>query len=105
MLSRDLRAISLTKSTNAFFLFAVAMFLPHAAIAQKWTQLSTTGGNPARSMNGMPGVYDPGSNRLIFFGGVNPSGKVQNDVWVLVNANGLSGAPHWIRLMNRSRVR
>ena len=94
-----MRAISLSKPTNAFLFLALAALLPHAALAESWTQLNTTGGNPGRSMNGSPGVYDRGSDRMIFFGGLNPSGKVQNDVWVLVNANGLSGAPHWIRLI------
>lgn len=89
----------MSKRTNAFLFLAVTMLLPHAAVAQSWTQLATTGGNPGRAMNGSPGVYDPGSDRLIFFGGTNPSGKNENDVWVLVNANGLSGASHWLRLI------
>jgi hypothetical protein len=42
-------------------------------------------------------VYDQASNRLIAFGGGTTSGT-DNDVWVLDNANGLSGTPHWTEL-------
>jgi hypothetical protein len=43
-------------------------------------------------------VYDQASNRLIVFGGDTTSGT-ENDVWVLENANGLSGTQHWTELL------
>jgi hypothetical protein len=66
-----------------------------------WTELFPTGGAPpARLFH--TAVYDPGSNRMIVFGGNNCfSGLISddfNDVWVLTNANGLGGAPAWTQL-------
>jgi hypothetical protein len=49
-------------------------------------------------MNGSPGAYDPASNRMIVFGGRDREGKNLNDVWVLVNANGI-GAHQWVELI------
>ena len=43
-------------------------------------------------------VYDPGSNRMIIFGGNDCSSGFFNDVWVLSNANGLGGTPTWTQL-------
>ena len=44
------------------------------------------------------GVYDPISNRLIIFGGnLAFYNTDQNDVWVLVDANGI-GSPYWTQL-------
>ncbi len=60
-----------------------------------WVQLSPSGTPPlARSLTSA--VYDDVSNRMIIFGGTN--GTVQNDVWVLTNANGTGGTPAWIQL-------
>src|SRR3990172_9019664 len=43
-------------------------------------------------------ILDPGNNRMIVFGG-NPNASLpeSNDVWVLVDANGI-GAPSWVQL-------
>ena len=61
-----------------------------------WAQLSPTGTPPtARSF--ATAVYDPAVNRLVVFGGVDASGRL-NDVWVLANANGLGGTPNWAQL-------
>lgn len=61
-----------------------------------WTQLSPTGTiPPARESH--TAVYDPGSNRMVIFGGGN-SGGILNDVWVLTNANGIGGTPTWKQL-------
>ena len=63
-----------------------------------WTQLSPTGGPPAKGQ-GSSAVYDPTTNSLIVFGGnTNACGSLTNDVWVLSNANGLGGAPVWTQL-------
>ncbi len=57
-----------------------------------WSQLAPAapgpGGREAASL-----TYVKASNRLIVCGGTGPS-----DCWVLTNANGLGGAPSWIRL-------
>ena len=60
-----------------------------------WTQLFPTGSGPSprETMNGV--AYDPGSNRLIVFGGTNGATTTFNDVWVLSDANGLGGTPAW----------
>ncbi len=69
------------------------------AAAQTWTQLFPTGGPPA-ARHSHTAVYDPGSNRMIVFGGRSEFGPTLfNDVWVLTSANGLSGTPQWIQLL------
>ncbi len=61
-----------------------------------WTQLSPSGTSPGpRGYDSA--VYDPGSNRMIFFG-AGPAGSVDNITWVLSSANGLGGTPTWTPL-------
>jgi RHS repeat-associated protein len=61
-----------------------------------WIKLNPNGSlPPARFANAA--VYNPGSNRLIIFGGAATFG-LGNDVWVLSNANGLGGNPAWTQL-------
>lgn len=67
-----------------------------------WTQLIANGSSasPAKRW-GQIAVYDNANNRMIIFGGASASTKAVpelNDVWVLANANGLSGTPKWTRL-------
>jgi len=65
-----------------------------------WTQLNPTGGPPLPRIF-HAAAYDPGSNRMIVFGGNNcftAGAQFYNDVWVLTNANGLGGTPSWIQL-------
>ncbi len=57
-----------------------------------WTQLAPTGGPPSGGF-WSTGVYDPGTNRMIVFGGAGP-GRT-NDTWILDGANGLGGPPAW----------
>ena len=78
--------------------------------APAWTQLAPFGLAPTPRFG--PGVvYDPGSNRLIVFGGGSVdypaiattctsavNAGTTNDVWVLTNANGTGGAPSWMPL-------
>jgi hypothetical protein len=62
-----------------------------------WIQLSpAAGANPGPHV-GHSAVYDPGSNRMIIFGGDSNTNAL-NDVWVLTNANGLGGTPAWTQL-------
>ena len=62
-----------------------------------WIELTPTGGAPT-ARYGHTAVYDPDSNTMIVFGGSNCSSTYYNDVWVLNNANGLSGTPTWSQL-------
>ena len=60
-----------------------------------WSHFSLAGG-PNTNVSSY--VYDAVSNRMIVFGGsVNCVGSV-NDTWVIINANGLTGAPEWQQL-------
>ncbi len=83
---------------NLFVLFTSTICFASSASAQSWTHLFPTGGRPVVRTRG-PGVYDPASNRMIVFGGRDADGKNLNDVWVLVNANGLVGASQWMNLI------
>jgi hypothetical protein len=68
-----------------------------------WTTVIPNGapGSPA-ARTFSTGVYDQANSRMIVFGGCSFTGEFctsyLNDVWVLVNANGLSGAPTWEQL-------
>jgi hypothetical protein len=79
--------------------------------APAWTQLAPSGIPPAPRF-GSGAVYDPGSNRLIVFGGnivdypgITPTcasllnAGTANDVWILTNANGSGGTPAWTQLI------
>ena len=62
-----------------------------------WLQLTPTGGPPSpRGLHSA--VYDPATNRMIVFGGLNACEPANNDVWVLEYANGLGGTPNWLQL-------
>jgi len=64
----------------------------------EWTELNPSGAAPALRMD-HTAVYDATQNRMVVFGGwISSGGGVGtyfNDVWVLHNANGLSGAAAW----------
>jgi hypothetical protein len=63
----------------------------------QWIQLSPIGTPGARS--GHTAVYDPATNRMTVFGGQSQtSGAALNDLWVLENANGVTGTPTWTQL-------
>jgi len=65
-----------------------------------WSQPTATGPPPvSRFLNSV--AYDPGTNRLIVFGGTSwtaSSYNNLNDLWILGNANGASGTPQWIQM-------
>jgi len=64
-----------------------------------WTQLSPTGGLP-EGQDSATVVYDAADNELIAFGGTMQGFAVDsNSVWTLSNANGLSGAPVWKKII------
>ncbi len=58
----------------------------------QWIQVAAVGGPPG-PRRGHTAVYDPGTDRMIVFGGIG-----WNDLWVLAGASGLGGAPEWTRL-------
>jgi hypothetical protein len=67
-----------------------------------WTKLipdSPSGAPSAREH--LQAVFDPGTDRMIFYGGYTSPGNcsgVVSDVWVLDHADGLGGTPTWIPL-------
>ena len=62
-----------------------------------WISLTAAGTAPAaRTRHGS--AYDAGTNSLIIFGGYNCLSSYFNDVWVLSNANDVSGTPTWTQL-------
>jgi len=61
-----------------------------------WKLLNTPADGPS-GRAAFTAVYDPGTNRMIVFGG-GAGGVDLNDTWVLTNANGLGGTPAWIPL-------
>jgi hypothetical protein len=63
-----------------------------------WTQVTPLG-NPPLPRVGHSADYDAVTDRMIIFGGgLGRSSPCRNDVWVLANASGVSGAPTWIPL-------
>jgi hypothetical protein len=65
--------------------------------SSSWIQEATSGNTPAARVYSA-GVYDPSTNTLIVFGGNDCSSGYFADVWVLANANGLTGTPVWSQL-------
>jgi uncharacterized protein YjdB len=63
-----------------------------------WSSTTASGVPPVPRVYA-DGVYDPNTNSLIVFGGNDCTSNYFNDVWVLSNANGLSGAPTWTELI------
>jgi hypothetical protein len=69
-----------------------------------WTSLATSGGPPGIRA-GHSATYDEANNTMTVFGGFHLISTCcpyvisnLNDVWVLVNANGLTGTPTWSQL-------
>jgi hypothetical protein len=57
-----------------------------------WTKLSPSG-TPPGIRTGQTATYDPATNHMTVFGGVN-NGLTLSDSWVLTSANGI-GTPSW----------
>ena len=114
--AQDQSAAGYDPNTNTLIVFGGGNFLNSV-----WTLSNANGltGTPAwkkQIANGAAGspagrfaaqaVYDPATNRMTIFGGegnfgtTNPDYDIgmYNDVWVLTNANGTSGAPSWSQL-------
>jgi hypothetical protein len=70
--------------------------------APVWKKIVANGaaGSPAKR-DGHIAVYDSANNRMMIFGGNSNTATgfpQHNDVWVLANANGLTGAPQWTHI-------
>ncbi|HEY3971911.1 MAG TPA: kelch repeat-containing protein [Candidatus Sulfotelmatobacter sp.] len=96
---------------NRAMVFGGATGFPAPCVNDYWvmTTANNTGGKPAwvaqtptGTLPGVrmrhSGVYDPATNRLIVFGGFNCQSTYYNDVWVLSNANAITGTPSWTKL-------
>jgi hypothetical protein len=62
-----------------------------------WGSISTSGTPPAMRTR-HAATYDAAANTLMVFGGFNCQGGYYNDVWVLSNANAVTGTPTWTQL-------
>ncbi len=62
-----------------------------------WISATVSGTAPSARANA-GGAYDPNTNSMIVFGGNNCGTNYFNDVWVLSNANGVSGTSTWTQL-------
>jgi len=68
-----------------------------------WTELIPNGAAGSPEARADPAwAYDPGSNRLMIYGGLSFNGPGLNDLWVLTNADGTGGQPQWIQLIPTS---
>ncbi len=99
---------------NRLMVFGGGTGFPAPCVNDYWvmTSANNTGGRPtwiATTPTGtLPGIrtrhnsaYDPVTNRLIIFGGYDCVSTYYNDVWVLNNANALTGTPAWTKLSPR----
>ncbi|MCX5999762.1 MAG: kelch repeat-containing protein [Chloroflexi bacterium] len=70
-----------------------------AAGSTSWISLATSGMTAPARYSVVAG-YNSAKNILIVFGGVDSSGYIKMDLWLLTNANGLEGtAPTWFNLV------
>ena len=69
----------------------------NAATTPSWLSVAT-GGTPPSARTRHVSVYDAATNSLIIFGGYDCQSSYFNDVWVLNNANDVSGTPAWTQL-------
>ena len=65
---------------------------------ESWVPLSTSGVTPSQRYSMVAG-YNAINNILVVFGGVDNNNKIQMDLWLLTNANGLQIiVPTWSKL-------
>jgi hypothetical protein len=66
---------------------------------ETWEQAAVAAGPAPGARAGHSAVLDTVNNRMIIFGGFEGYAlPVENDVWVLENANGIGGTPTWVQL-------
>ena len=93
----------MTRGSNLLRVAAALLIaggLAPIGLAQAWVQTEPAGGPPPGRMNNTA-VVDPGSGRMIIFGGFTQmtSTSGTNDVWVLTGANRNGGRRTWIQLL------
>lgn len=64
--------------------------------ASQWIRRTITGTYPS-ARYGAQAVYDAGTKQMTIFGGTTATGQV-NELWVLSNADAISGTPSWTKL-------
>jgi len=64
------------------------------AVTPSWQPLSVSGDLPA-SRQGHTAVFNSATNYMTIFGGVDASGDLLDDLWVLEKANGAEGPTTW----------
>ena len=107
-------SVQCDSANNRLMVFGGGTGFPAPCVNDHWvmTSANNTGGRPtwvATAPTGtLPGIrtrhtsaYDPVTNRLIIFGGYDCVSTYYNDVWVLNNANALTGTPAWTKLSPR----
>jgi Kelch motif protein/galactose oxidase-like protein len=85
--------------TNSVWTLSNANGVGGAPVWKKILANGSAGSPPKR--DGFVSAYDSANNRMVVFGGNadTPSGFPSlNDVWVLANANGVSGTPQWTKI-------
>jgi N-acetylneuraminic acid mutarotase len=82
--------------TAGLFLLLLGASISTPVLAQTpaWEEVAPTDSGPGGRMF-HSAVYDAASERMIVFGGLTAAGSASNQVWVLTNANNLSGTPVW----------
>lgn len=98
-------------TSNRMIVFGGGTGFPGPCVNDLWviTHLNAQGGSPAwtsyAAAGTLPGVreghtavYDPNSNTMIVFGGVDCNGNYYSDLWILSNADGSSGTPSWAKV-------
>src|SRR5437016_3431329 len=92
--------IAVVRLAAIVVLFGLSQLADAQPGTSAWIQLAPTGGPPGARI--VPATaYDPTTNSMIVFGGqagLSATSTYYNDVWVLVNADGLGGAPAWSQL-------
>lgn len=85
---------------NFSTVLALLVIAPPRAGAQSWVHIKPILGAPTNVQMPAAPVYDPNTNRLIAFGGLtdNPCCTPVDDVWILSDANAVSGTSAWSRL-------
>src|SRR5208282_849050 len=71
--------------------------------AMTWLAVTAQGTAPAvRTLQAS--AYAASTNTLIIFGGFNCASTYYNDVWILNDANALTGQPSWTQLLPTGTV-
>lgn len=64
-------------------------------VGLSWSRVPISGAHPS-PRSGQSAIYDPGSNRMVIFGGgLGLASPCTSQVWALENANGVGGSPAW----------